>query len=122
MTAGARTIRIRANDLVQVTTGKDRGKRGNVIRVLAEDNRVVVERINIVKRHTKARPVTNAQQAARQDAGGGVLEKEAPINISNVQIVCAGCDKPTRVGYRIKEDGHKVRVCRNEGCRVDIDK
>jgi len=113
--------KIRTGDTVQVVTGKDAGRRGKVIRVLPEEGRLLVEQVNVVKRHTKPRPPANPQQASRQQPTGGVIEKEAPVQISNVQIVCPGCDKPSRVGYRITEDGNKVRVCRNEGCRADIE-
>ena len=103
---------IRKNDNVVVTTGKDRGKRGRVVRVVPDKNRVVVEGVNIIKRHTKANPQRNIK--------GGLVEREAPLHASNVQIVCPECGKPTRIGRRILGDGRKVRVCRK--CEGVVDK
>ena len=95
-----------------VTTGKDRGKRGRVVRVVPDKNRVVVEGVNIIKRHTKANPQRNIK--------GGLVEREAPLHASNVQIVCPECGKPTRIGRKILGDGRKVRVCRK--CEGVVDK
>ena len=103
---------IRKNDNVVVTTGKDRGKRGRVVRVVAEKNRLLVEGVNVVKRHTKANPQRNVK--------GGVVEREAPLHASNVQLVCPECGKPTRIGRRILGDGRKVRICRK--CEGVVDK
>jgi large subunit ribosomal protein L24 len=113
-------VKIRKGDSVQVIAGKDSGKRGTVVRVLPERGRVVVEKVNMIKRHTKPRPAPR-QSGSQQIIPGGVLEREAPLQISNVALVCPACGKPSRVGYRINEkDGNKVRVCRN--CGKDIDK
>ncbi len=99
--------------------GKDAGKRGTVMRVLPTERRVVVEKVNMIKRHTKPRPAPR-QSGSQQMIPGGVIEREAPLHISNVQLVCPACGKPSRVGYRINEkDGNKVRVCRS--CDKDID-
>jgi large subunit ribosomal protein L24 len=103
---------IRKNDNVVVTTGKDRGKRGRVVRLDPDKNRVLVEGVNFVKRHTKPNPQKNVK--------GGVMEREAPLHASNVQIVCPECGKPTRVGKKILDDGRKVRVCRK--CDGVLDK
>ena len=103
---------IRKNDNVVVTTGKDRGKSGRVVRLVPEKNRLVVEGVNIIKRHTKPNPQKNVK--------GGVVEREAPLHASNVQIVCPECGKPTRVGKKLLEDGRKVRVCRK--CDGVLDK
>ena len=103
---------IRKNDNVVVTTGKDRGKRGRVVRGVPDKNRVVVEGVNIIKRHTKANPQRNIK--------GGLVEREAPLHASNVQIVCPECGKPTRIGRKILGDGRKVRVCRK--CEGVVDK
>jgi len=103
---------IRKNDNVVVTTGKDRGKRGRVVRVVPEKNRLVVEGVNIIKRHTRPNPQKNVK--------GGVVEREAPLHASNVQIVCPECGKPTRIGKKILDDGRKVRVCRK--CEGVLDK
>ena len=92
---------IRKNDNVVVTTGKDRGKRGRVLKVLPEKNRVVVEGVNFIKRHTKPNPQRNIK--------GGLVEREAALHASNVQLVCPECGKPTRLGRKILGDGRKVR-------------
>jgi large subunit ribosomal protein L24 len=103
---------IRKNDQVLVTTGKDRGKRGRVVRLVPDKNRVVVEGVNMIKRHTKANPQKNVK--------GGLVEREAPLHASNVQLVCPECGKPTRIGRKILGDGRKVRVCRK--CEGVVDK
>jgi large subunit ribosomal protein L24 len=103
---------IRKNDNVVVTTGKDRGKSGRVVRLVPEKNRLVVEGVNIIKRHTKPNPQKNVK--------GGVVEREAPLHASNVQIVCPECGKPTRVGKKVLDDGRKVRICRK--CDGVLDK
>jgi large subunit ribosomal protein L24 len=103
---------IRKNDNVVVMTGKDRGKRGRVLRVVPEKNRVVVEGVNMIKRHTKANP--------QRQVKGGVIEREAPVHASNVQMVCPECGKPTRLGSKLLEDGRKVRICRK--CSEVVDK
>jgi len=101
--------RVRKHDVVMVIAGRERGKTGKVLRLLLNTDRVVVERINLVKRHTKP----------RGNQTGGILEKEAPLHISNVQPVCSRCDKPARVGTRRLEDGHGVRICRRCGEQMD---
>ncbi len=98
--------RIKKNDTVMVVAGRDRGKTGKVMRVLPERGRVVIERLNIVKRHTKPR---GAQTP------GGIVEKEAPIAISNVMIFCDRCNAPVRVGIKAADDGSRSRVCRRCG-------
>ena len=103
---------VRRNDNVVVVTGKDRGKRGRVLKVLPANNRVVVEGVNIIKRHTKPNP-------ARQ-IKGGLVEREAPLHASNVQVVCPECGKATRIGRKILGDGRKVRICRK--CEGVVDK
>src|SRR5438552_18159262 len=102
--------RLRKDDTVMVIAGKERGKTGKVLRVLAEKNRVLVERVNMVKRHTKPRGV---QQP------GGIVEKEASIHLSNVLPICGRCNKPTRIGHRRLDDGHAVRLCRRCGEALD---
>ncbi|MBA2259206.1 MAG: 50S ribosomal protein L24 [Acidobacteria bacterium] len=103
---------IRKNDNVVVMTGKDRGKRGRVLRVVPDKNRLIVEGVNIIKRHTKANPQRNIK--------GGLVEREAPLHASNVQLLCPECGKPTRLGKKILGDGRKVRVCRK--CEGVVDK
>ena len=104
------TSRIRKNDTVMVITGREKGKTGKVLRVVREDNRVVIERLHMVKRHQKPR---------QQGQGGGVVEKEASIDLSNVMIMCDRCNAPARVGGRRLEDGSAVRVCRRCGEAID---
>lgn len=105
--------RIKKGDTVEVIAGKDKGVRGAVLRVIPKKDRVVIERVNVVKKHQK--PV----QAGRGQVQPGIIEFEAPIHLSNVMIVCTQCSEKTRVGYRMTEDGRKVRVCRK--CGADID-
>ena len=103
---------IKKNDTVTVMTGKDRGKQGRVLKVLPENNRLVVEGVNFIKRHTKPNP--------QRQIKGGVVEREASLHASNVQLVCPECDKPTRLGRKILGDGRKVRICRK--CEGVVDK
>jgi large subunit ribosomal protein L24 len=103
---------IRRNDNVVVITGKDRGKRGRVLKVDPAKNRLVVEGVNFIKRHTKPNP--------QRQIKGGVVEREASLHASNVQLVCPECDKPTRLGRKILGDGRKVRICRK--CEGVVDK
>lgn len=99
-------MNVRRNDMVAVISGNYRGKRGKVLRVLPKREWVVVEGINTVKRHTKP------SQANPQ---GGIIEKEGPIHLSNVMVVCPKCDSPARVGKTWLEDGQKIRVCKKCG-------
>jgi large subunit ribosomal protein L24 len=103
---------IRKNDNVLVITGKNRGARGRVLRVDPAKNRLVVEGVNMIKRHTKPNPQRNIK--------GGVVEREASIHASNVQLVCPECGKQTRVGRKVLGDGRKVRICRK--CEGVVDK
>ena len=103
---------IRKNDTVLVTTGKDRGKKGRVIRVVPEKNRLIVEGVNLIKRHTRPNPAKNVK--------GGVVQREASLHASNVQLVCPECGAHTRVGHKVLEDGRKVRICRK--CEGVVDK
>jgi large subunit ribosomal protein L24 len=98
--------KIKKGDSVLVVSGRDRGKSGKVTRVLPEKGKVVVERLNIVKRHKKP---TGPQ------GGGGIVEKEAPLDISDVMLLCGKCNKPVRVGKKVLDDGSRVRVCRSCG-------
>lgn len=120
MGRSSNTVKIRKGDTVEVIAGKDRGKRGIVERVDRERRRVVVEGVAIAKRHTKPRPPANAAAAARQQQPqGGVIEKPAAIHVSNVALVSPATGKPTRVGYRLAEDGRKVRISHRDD--VDLD-
>ncbi len=101
---------IKSDDKVKVIAGKDNGKIGKVLKVLRKKNRVVVENINVVKRHTKPTP-SNRQ--------GGIVEKEAAIHLSNVKLMCGSCLSPVRIKMHRLEDGKKVRICRK--CNEIID-
>ena len=96
-------MKVRKNDTVVVIGGKDRGKKGKVRRALPEKESVVVEGLNMIKRHSRS------GRAARQ---AGIIELGAPLHVSKVMLVCDKCNKPTRVGSRVLEDGKKVRICR----------
>jgi len=110
VTTQKKKFRIKKGDTVQVMQGKEAGKRGKVMRVLAEEERVVVERVNFIKRHV--RPSQKTPQ-------GGVIEREASMHISSVRLVCPGCGQPVRVGVRM-EGEDKVRYCKK--CDVQVDK
>jgi large subunit ribosomal protein L24 len=109
-----------------VLAGKDRGKQGHVIDARPKERRVVVENLNIVKRHSKPRPLRDSSRmGGTQMTPGGVIEKAAPIPISNVMLVCPTCNRPTRVGMTVKEvkgDKVHVRVCKRVDCLQEIDK
>ena len=95
-----------------VVAGKDRGKRGRVLQVVPDKNRVVVEGVNFIKKHTRPNPQANIK--------GGIVEREASLHASNVQIVCPECGAPTRIGRQLLADGRKVRICRK--CDGAVDK
>ncbi len=103
---------IRRNDNVLVMAGRDRGKRGRVLRVIPATNRVLVEGVNFIKRHTKPNPGKNIK--------GGIVEREASLHASNVQLVCPECGAATRIGRQVLDDGRKVRICRK--CEGVVDK
>ena len=106
-------LKIRKDDNVEVLSGKDRGKRGRVIRTWPKDDKLLVEGVNRVKRHEKIRPAQG-----RAGTEGGIITKEMPVHISNVGIVCTDCDRPVRVGYVFDAEG-KHRVCRRCGKQLD---
>jgi large subunit ribosomal protein L24 len=108
----ARTqVVIRRNDNVVVTAGRDRGKRGRVLKVLPDKNRLIVEGVNVIKRHTRPNPQRNIK--------GGIVEREGALDASNVQLVCPECGKTTRIGHQVQGD-RKVRICRK--CEGVVDK
>ncbi|MBW2185098.1 MAG: 50S ribosomal protein L24 [Deltaproteobacteria bacterium] len=102
---------VKKGDLVQVMAGKEKGKQGKVLQVFFTKNRLTIENLNIVKRHTRP---------SRQNQEGGIVEKEAAIAASNVMIVCSSCNKPTRTGLRTLEDGTRVRSCKK--CNETVDR
>lgn len=99
-------MKIRKNDTVLVITGKDRGKKGKVRFAYPADNKIMVEGINMIKKHTK--PRGQVRQA-------GIIEREAPISAADVMLLCSKCNKPARIGSRVLQDGRKARICRNCG-------
>ena len=102
----AAKYQVKKNDMVMVITGRERGKTGKVIKVIPAEGRVIIERLNIVKRHSKPRGAASP---------GGIVEKEAPIAISNVMVFCDRCNAPVRVGVKAADDGTRSRVCRRCG-------
>ena len=104
------SIHVRRGDTVGVIAGRERGKRGKVLHVLTDKGRVVVEHVNMVKKHQ--RPTQKLRQ-------GGIIEREGPLALSNVLIVCARCDKPSRTGIKVLADGRKVRTCKRCGESID---
>jgi large subunit ribosomal protein L24 len=105
----SKKFRIKRGDRVMVTTGRDRGRQGEVLRVLRKDDRLIVQGVNMVKRH----------QRPRAGHPGGIIDKEASIHISNVAHVDPASGKPTRVGYKVLDDGRKVRVAKRSGEIID---
>jgi large subunit ribosomal protein L24 len=121
----SQTMKIKKGDIVHVLTGKDRGKQGHVIDARPADRKVVVENVNIAKRHTKPRPIQRANRMGGvQMTEGGIIEMPVPIHVGNVMLVCPTCKLPTRVGTVVKEvKGRtiRVRVCKRAGCGQEID-
>ena len=103
-------MQVRKNDSVMVIAGKERGKTGKILRVLPDKGAVLIERINLIKRHSRPR---GPQQP------GGIVEKEAPMEASNIMIMCDKCNAPVRIGRKILADGEKIRVCRRCGEALD---
>jgi len=101
---------VKKNDMVVITVGKDKGKTGKVLRINQKKDRLIVEKVNIIKRHVRP----------SQKSKGGIMERESPIAVSNVMIYCEKCSKPVRVGSKILEDGKKVRYCKK--CDEVLDK
>jgi len=110
MAAGQASIK--KNDNVLVIAGRDRGKRGRVLSVVPGKSAVIVEGVNMIKRHTKPNPQKNVK--------GGIVERETSMSVAKVQVLCASCGAATRIGHQLLEDGRKVRVCRK--CKGVLDK
>jgi large subunit ribosomal protein L24 len=104
-------IRLKKNDTVEVVSGRDAGKRGRILKVLRDSNRVIVQGVGFIKRHTRPNPQRNIK--------GGIAEREAPIHVSNVMVVSGEDDRRTRVGFKVLSDGRKVRVSRRTGEVLD---
>jgi large subunit ribosomal protein L24 len=104
-------MKVKKGDLVKVISGKDKGKEGKILRVIPKLDKIIVENVNIVKKH---------QRPTQELREGGIIEQPSAIHASKVMVVCPSCGKPTRVGYRFLEEGRKVRICRK--CNEIIDK
>ncbi len=120
-------MKIRKGDTVHILAGKDRGKQGRVIDATPRDRKVIVENLNIVKRHTRPRPLKDASRMGGQQVEpGGIVEKAAPLPVSRVMLVCPVCNRPTRVAIEAREtkgEGvRKVRICKRADCGQDIDR
>ena len=120
-------LRVKKGDTVQMLSGKDRGKRGRVVDARPRAGKVIVENMNVAKRHTKPQPV---RDSSRMGGGGGmtpggIIELPTPVPVGNVMVVCPTCGLPTRIGYATKElkgETVKVRVCKRDGCGQEIDR
>ena len=122
----ATKMKVRKGDLVHMIKGKDRGKQGRVIDARPGERRVIVENLNVVKRHTKPRPMRDSSRmGGTQMTPGGVIEKAAPVPVANVMVVCPTCNRPTRIGMTektVKDKQMHVRVCKRADCGEEIDK
>jgi large subunit ribosomal protein L24 len=122
----ATTMRVRKGDLVQILSGKDRGKQGRVIEARPRERRVIVENLNVVKRHTRPKPVKDSSRMGGPSiTPGGVIDKAAPLPVGKVMVVCPVCNRPTRIGMTVKAiKGEQVRLrtCRRADCGKEIDK
>jgi large subunit ribosomal protein L24 len=122
----SQTLKVKKGDIVHVLRGKDRGKEGRVIEALPKEGRVLVENINVSKRHRRPRPIQNASRmGGPQIIPGGIIDEPRPLPVSNVMVVCPTCRKPTRVGTvlkTVKDKDVRIRVCKNAGCGQEIDK
>jgi large subunit ribosomal protein L24 len=123
----AQGMKIRKGDLVQVLSGKDRGKQGRIIEADPRKRRVMVENLNLVKKHRKPRPMKDSSRMGQTQVRlGGVIDLAAPLPVSSVMVVCPTCNRPTRVGYEFREDEKgrriKVRVCKRADCGEVLDR
>ncbi len=119
-------LKVKKGDVVQMLTGKDRGKQGRILTAQPSEGRVVVENLNVARRHTKPRPMRDASRmGGTQMTPGGIIDMPVAVPVSNVMLVCPTCKQPTRVGYKTKEvkgETVKVRVCKRQGCGQEIDR
>jgi large subunit ribosomal protein L24 len=122
----ATKMKVKKGDLVQILTGKDRGKQGRVIEARPSERRVIVENLNVAKRHRKPRPIRDSSRmGGTQIMPGGIMDMPSPVPVANVMVVCPVCGNPTRVGIAEKEvkgEVVRVRVCKREGCGQEIDR
>ena len=119
-------MKVKKGDTVQILSGKDRGKQGRVIEAHPAKQKVVVENLNVVRRHQRPRPITNSSRMGGPTMSqGGRIEKAAPLPVGNVMIVCPVCKRPTRIGTEVREvkgETVRVRVCKRADCHQDIDR
>ena len=119
-------LKVKKGDLVQILSGKDRGKQGRVIEARPRERRVVIENLNLVKRHTRPKPVKDSSRMGGPSIiPGGVIDKPAALPVGKVMVVCPVCNRPTRLGVTVKEvkgEQVRVRVCRRADCGQEIDK
>ena len=117
--------KVKKGDLVQMLSGKDRGKQGRILDARPRDGRVIVENLNVAHRHTKPRPIRDqSRMGGAQMTPGGIVDRPMAVPVSNVMVVCPVCKLPTRIGYKLRETKGgtiKVRVCKREGCGQEID-
>ena len=122
----ATKMKVKKGDLVQILAGKDRGKQGRVLEARPKERRVVVENLNLVKRHTRPKPVKDSSRMGGPSIiPGGVIDKPAALTVGKVMVVCPVCNRPTRLGVTVKEvkgEQVRVRVCRRADCGQEIDK
>ena len=122
----ATTLKIKKGDTVHMLSGKDRGKQGQVVEARPRDGKVIVQNLNMMKKHQKPRPIRDANRmGGTQIAPGGIIDRPMAVSVSNVMLVCPTCKLPTRVGYVFRESKEgqvKVRVCKRQGCGQEIDK
>jgi large subunit ribosomal protein L24 len=123
----ATAMKIKKGDTVQMLSGKDRGKQGRILESRPRAGKVIVENLNMMKRHQKPRPIRDANRmGGTQMAPGGIVDRPSAVSVSNVMLVCPTCNLPTRIGYRFKEakggEQVKVRICKRDGCGQEIDR
>jgi large subunit ribosomal protein L24 len=123
----ATAMKIKKGDTVQMLSGKDRGKQGRILESRPRAGKVIVENLNMMKRHQKPRPIRDANRmGGTQMAPGGIVDRPSAVSVSNVMLVCPTCNLPTRIGYRFKEakggEQIKVRICKRDGCGQEIDR
>ena len=119
-------LKLKRGDTVQMLTGKDRGKQGRILDARPRDGKVIVQNLNMMKKHQKPRPIRDANRmGGTQIAPGGIIDRPMAVSVSNVMLVCPTCKLPTRVGYVFKDvkgEHVKIRVCKRDGCGQEIDK
>ncbi len=122
----SKTMKVRKGDVVQIVAGKDRGKQGRIIEARPAERRVLVENLNVVKKHRRPRALRDSSRMGQQQIqAGGVFDVAAPVPVSNVMVVCPTCNRPTRVGYEFREAKGgtvKLRVCKRADCGEVLDR